>query len=496
MNFAELPPELVEAVYHCLDTLSIVRLGQVSRQFQRVLQESSALGYKLQLEISGLRDVKRGNAPPGSVARLQILKAYRAAWASFNSSQIVANTTFKMDGHLWELVGNVLATYSTENGFSFIRIPSAVRRIPPAVWTITTVLMAVNDFSLDLSQDLLLVVEVDANSASVVHLLSLQTGCSHPSARHPRLSADIVVQDTPPPLQIQIRIFGDHVGVMTETINAMELLVWEWKSGIMKKHVSNNDMTSFAFLDDCTLLVSAYSTLTDMPPELQVLKIDGHISQMTEYFSFVLPVFSPRLHLIRELDMTIQTEPRTSWPTESILDEPFTTCHTDRLFVVSLRGWETLQGTEATFMLCFLYSTLADLMDNPPKGIDDRTIVWDKWGPFGTRMLRVPQLPDPWVCFVHGQRCVLHTHRARCKILDFKPLSTQDRITHEKTVDKKQNMFLHPVTTSAPFALMSVDISPSAAVMLAEDGIVTVSPEEDIYLYNKMGWYNEHQRKF
>ncbi|KAJ7667978.1 hypothetical protein DFH06DRAFT_235204 [Mycena polygramma] len=178
-----------------------------------------------------------------------------------------------------------------------------------------------------------------------------------------------------------------------------------------------------------------------------------------------------------DVHMMIQTEPPPSWPVGSHPEEPFTTCHSDRLFAVSLQGWDG-----PTFMLCTLLSTLRSLMEKPPGRTIYQTIAWDQWGPTCTRMLRLPQLADPWVCFVYGQRCAIQATPTRCQILDFNPLSTsQNRISHEKEVDKRRRMFLDPVTTSAPFTLLSVNISRSAAVMLAEDGIVTVSPDEDVF---------------
>ncbi|KAJ7744482.1 hypothetical protein DFH07DRAFT_24480 [Mycena maculata] len=474
-TFSKIPAELIEGVYQWLDARSIFRLSQVSHQFRRVLQQSSALEYKMRLELSGFRD---GLKPGVSSERLAMLEAYQAAWTSFHPNQCDSKSVL-MDGHLWELVGNVLVTYSAENGFRFNRIPSSTRHILPAAWSVASVPFAVSDFSLDLSQDLLLVVEINHNVKvnTVIHLLSLQNGGPHPLARKAGLSPDIDSSDYPAPHHFQIRIFGDHVGVLTDSIDRVELIVWEWKTGNLKKHLFDDDMTSFAFLDDYRLLISVYTALSGLPPELRVLEIDGHLTEMIGYFSFKLPAFSP-LHEVPETEIVIHTEPRTSWATDSDLNEPFATSLTDRLFVVSLWG-ETLHATDPTFMLCFLLSALLNIMGNPPEGTDDRSIVWDKWGP-GTRMLRVPQLPDPWVCFVYGQRCILLTDQTHYKILDFNPLSTsQNRITHEKTVDKRQRLFLHPVTTSAPFALLSVDVSPSAAVMLAEDAIVTVSPNEE-----------------
>ncbi|KAJ7498966.1 hypothetical protein FB451DRAFT_18603 [Mycena latifolia] len=474
-SLQKIPPELVEAICLCLDALAIVRFSQVSHQFYRILQQSSALQYKIQLELAGLRD---GQAASGSATRLEMLKGYQTAWASFDWTKS-HSCKIEMDGDLWELVGNVLASYHPEKGFSFTRVSSATRHIPQAQWSIAALPVAVLDFSMDLSQDLLLAVEFNASkSTAVLHLLSLQTGRSHPSARTPSLSRQV---GTPDPMSFQIRIFGEYIGIMVENDDEdVELLVWEWKSGNIKKHLRRDDMTSFAFLDNRRLVIAALST--DLQPELRVLDIEGHISDMIGYFSFRLPALSRPLQDVTEIDMMIQTEPASSWPADHNLDEPFAVSHSDRLFVMSVRRWETFQATEPTFMLCFLLSTLLNTMDSFPDGGENRTLAWDNWGPRRTRMLRVSQLPDPWVCFVYGQRCIIQTDRARCQILDFNSLSTSpDRMIEEKTVDKRRRLFFRPVTTSAPFTLTSVDIPPSAAVMLAEDAVVSVSPEEDTF---------------
>ncbi|KAJ7638775.1 hypothetical protein FB45DRAFT_1023539 [Roridomyces roridus] len=455
-----LPPELIEAVFHVLDARHIVRLATVSRKFHGIFQRSSALQYKIQLERDGLRD---GNTPPSAAARLEILNTYRAAWANFQP----VSTIVKMEGNLWELVGNVLATYGTET-FSFNRVSSPTKGIPSVTWS-TKVPFTVADFSFDVSQDLLLAVEVNGESNVSVRLLSLETGRPHSLAKDPCLSTGVCIPTTGFPPSFQIRIFGEYVGVMLDDIETMFLFVWKWKSGTLKKHISDDAMTSFAFLNDRMLLVTAHTPLWTSPPELRVVGIEGDAPDMC----FHLPDLALQE---TEVDMMIQTEPE---PCPEQPNVPFSTSHTDRLFVVSLRGWESGYATEPTFMLCFLLSTLVNHMENPEIG---RICRWDTWGPTGTRMLRVPRLPEPWVCFVYGQRCVLHTSRTRCKILDFNPLSpSQERYTYEKIVDKKHRMFLNSVKTSLHFTYLDVDITPSEAVMLTEDGIITVSPEEDIF---------------
>ncbi|KAJ7179951.1 hypothetical protein C8R43DRAFT_384220 [Mycena crocata] len=476
-----LPPEIIEAICHYwppgLDAVCIVRLQQVSRQFSHILKQSSALQYKIQLQLAGLRDGPSKQHLPESAARIAALAAYKSAWERFS----LTPTTVKMSGHLWELVGNVLATYSPEDGFFFYRIPSATRHVNSSEWSIADVPVGhVRDFTMDFSQDLLLVVEIDSSRAAVLHLLSLQTGRPHPSASKSCLSHNIDLPHLSPPQSFQLRIFSQHVGVMAQTEeNETELVVWDWKSGSLKRHFIEDDMTSFAFLDNRRLLVTCVDD--NAQPQLRVVEIEGHVRDMSGYFSFLLPDITDRFGDSSDIDVMIQTEPAPSWTADNHPEEPFTISHHDRLFVVSLHEWGVFGAAGPTFMLCFLLSTLVDMMENRPPGTKDRTAVWNKWGPANTRMLKVPRLPDPWVCYVYGQRCIIQT-KSRCQILDFNPLSTSDkRITHQKTVDERQKLFLEPVTTWAPFTLHSVDISPCSAVMLQEDAIITVSEEEDLF---------------
>ncbi|KAF7355188.1 F-box domain-containing protein [Mycena sanguinolenta] len=471
-----IPPELIEAVCLQLDSLSISRFTQVSRQFWCIFRQSSALQYKVQLDLAGLRDVKSGEMV--SAARLDLLKVYQAAWANIDCTR-TTKITADMSGDSWELVGNVLSTYNAEAGFIFNGIPSAVRKVPHLKWSLPEVPFAVKDFTTDLSQDILLAVEVNS-SVMVVHLFSLTTGLPHPLARNSHLSRDFDEQSGPPLLSchFQIRIFGEYIGVMIESFEVEEtrLLVWEWKSGVMKKHLYSDDMTSFAFLDEHLLLISAWN---EFEPVLRILEIEGPVeSSALSYFTFGLPHLSANVMDSHDIDMQIQTEPSPSWASDSFLDVPFTTRHLDRLFVVSFGTWEPNRETHPSFLLCVRLSTLLNLRGNSP--VDK--LPWDQWGPCNTRMLRLPGLPDPWVCFVHGLRMVILIAPSRCQILDFNPLSIGGkRILHEKAVDSRSRVFEQPPTTSAPFTVFSVETSPCKAVMLAEDGIITVSPDENFF---------------
>ncbi|KAJ7784345.1 hypothetical protein B0H16DRAFT_1356322 [Mycena metata] len=470
MSLQTAPPEILDRICRCLDASTILKLGQVSHQFRCIVQ-SSGLRYKVELELAGLRDGRLGNT--SSAARLDMLKAYQAAWANFDWSQST-QTTVQFDGLYYEVAGNVVATYSFEAGFLFTRIPSLLRHIPHQQWSINHLFCAVNDFSLNLSLDLLVVVELESSKHIVVRFLSLQTGRPHPLAQQPHLSAELESPKSSPSYTFTIRIFGEYVGVMTEPEGgSFELHVWEWKTGILQKHLFDAEMTSFAFLDHQRLLVSGF---TDLQPELRVLEINDSPANS---FILVLPelVLDPA-----DVKLHIRTEAPPSWPADARLPEPFSTSHDERLFVVEFGSWDSIRGAEPAYLLCVPLSAILNLIHNPVKGTSKHTLFWERWGPSSTRMLAVPKLPNSWACYVYGQRCVIQTDKTQWKTLDFNQfdLDPLARIQHETTVDKRHRMFVQSVVTSQPFTLQSISTPLSTyAVMLAEDAIVVVTKEEN-----------------
>ncbi|KAJ7068223.1 hypothetical protein C8F01DRAFT_1117338 [Mycena amicta] len=484
-----LPPEIIVSLCSWLAAASVTRLSHVSRRCNRIIQQSSAVQYALNLELAGLCNLQNSSFEQTSASRLDALRAYRESWKNLNPKAHPNPTRVRLTGRYWELLGNVFATYNSDHGFSFQRVPCSLRKIPFEHWELPVFPGHLVDFSMDLSQDLLVVVEV-ASMKLAIHLLSMKTGQPHPAARLPRLAREI--QDHVPPTFdfFQIRISGSYVGLMTELeagheVASLELFVWEWRTGVLKKYLNSPALTSFAFLDNARIIISVFAHvdpwLDHLAPQLRILDIDGPIHDMHGCFTFCLPLLDTA-----DAEMLILTEPAPAWSTETTRESAFTASHADRLFVVSLHGLDEddqefgpLQ--DPTFLLCFRLSAILDAMGQRREPDQEPNLAWSEWGPHSTRMLRIPITPDPWVCFVYGSRCIIQTGPEVCQILDFKqlyPLS-DNRIVHAKKVDKRRRLFKASVTTSAPFSLHKFPIPVSAAVMLTEDSIVTISADEE-----------------
>jgi len=102
------------------------------------------------------------DGPPSAVSlvdRLDKLRKHREAWDTLTWTQ---DDSIKIPrGNVWELYGGVLAQCRRENTIMFWQLPSTYRGIGARHWSVhlDENEIKVRDFSMDPSQDLLVVVE-------------------------------------------------------------------------------------------------------------------------------------------------------------------------------------------------------------------------------------------------------------------------------------------------------------------------------------------------
>jgi len=99
------------------------------------------------------------DGPPGKLShseRLGLLRSYEASWRNLDWN---AFTSLPVPhGSVWELNGNVWAHSKGSDAIEFVQLPSRLRGIPLHQWTVRLD-FALQDFSMDPSQDLLVTVE-------------------------------------------------------------------------------------------------------------------------------------------------------------------------------------------------------------------------------------------------------------------------------------------------------------------------------------------------
>jgi hypothetical protein len=99
------------------------------------------------------------DGPPGGLTtseRLELLRSYEASWKNLEWSEY--NTVSYPEGRAWEFYGNVWAHSRGSNAIDFVQLPSRLRGIPMQQWTLRFDI-DVRDFSMDPSQDLLVIIE-------------------------------------------------------------------------------------------------------------------------------------------------------------------------------------------------------------------------------------------------------------------------------------------------------------------------------------------------
>ena len=118
------------------------------------------LQYRIALFASGMVD-----GPPGSLTtseRLELLRRYEASWKNIKWSKD-RTFTFPSGGFGGrKLYGNVWAhrREPERDAIDFVQIPSRLRGIPMRQWTLRFD-FAVQNFSMDPSQDLLVTIETN-----------------------------------------------------------------------------------------------------------------------------------------------------------------------------------------------------------------------------------------------------------------------------------------------------------------------------------------------
>lgn len=121
-----------------------------------MINETAILQYKIELGANGMKDGAFSSLSASE--KLDRLKNYRLAWDGLQWSE---DKTVEMTmGQIWELYGGVLAQARPgKEVLQFRQLSSRYRSIEEKTWTVDVSKFAVRDFTMDSSQDLLVIAE-------------------------------------------------------------------------------------------------------------------------------------------------------------------------------------------------------------------------------------------------------------------------------------------------------------------------------------------------
>ncbi|KAL5478455.1 hypothetical protein ACEPAI_2639 [Sanghuangporus weigelae] len=400
----DLPTELLVKIILELDWRSVLRLQLVNSAFNEIVTTHLAVQYHIELGISGMVDGPPiPYAPFSTDERLRRLRVYQSRWKHFDFKR--AQTVRKVTGSVWELASGVLAqgvsTSVAEHigrtavrKLLFTRLPSSARvESRTREWTHEYPDFAIRDFTMDPTQDLLVLLRESSGSGGThahggsihggggggddmnqaeIHLRSLRTSEKHADAKHGVLVHGLH-GGTTRATSHSLQICQDRLAILHKARAGHwpeKLVVYDWKKGKLLFEISFCGIMSYAFLTPQHLLfaVQPFNVMPachgDHQPRLIICNIDytaalspsGHPESYAAICEFHLPELKQYADVV---DILIRTDPVPSSsptscsssyssgagkgscyePSGGLLPPPpaFSTAPSNRLFVISMQ---------------------------------------------------------------------------------------------------------------------------------------------------------------
>lgn len=497
-TLTSLPVELTLKIFSLLDWRTILVCREVCRFF-RSIAEGDRAQYEIELAVSGMMDGP--SSPLTTSDRLALLKERNAAWESLR--WVESQDIPMMQGHVWELYGDVFAQSSTPDVLHFRQLPSKYRKIEEKTWGVALDIH-VRDFTMDPAQDLLVLIEQpkslpnpNATTRGIrIHSRSLTTGDKHRLAPHSAILVhDLDAQNAPVTYTLQVcdnllGILFTHPGDVDP-----ELTIWDWTTGKITLTCFSSEIATFAFLSSRFLLVGSVFDPEASNPQARLYVFDmtqpssEKFSLVSNYFcAFLWPEFD---FWTSPLTFSIRSDPSPAWQPNPEAQIPFSTAPEDRLFIITVSL--VYNGRITSYDMFVSADTLLSHIEALPTEVRSREIKWDEWGPTGTRLMRSLSQSRSWVCYVFGTKFVslaepTHTSPQTLEIRDFNQLAmkrdarVQDGISHHvRDTTVIRNVFANEIHTSLPYRVIKRTLPPRplsevlfAAVMCSEDSLILV----------------------
>ncbi|PPR01998.1 hypothetical protein CVT24_011121 [Panaeolus cyanescens] len=272
-----LPVELICHILHNLDMADLLACTMVCKCVRRVILESSRLQYTIELEKHRVVSLLPVTDPLPFATRLKILRERERAW-KFIDWKKKHCLELPATGSVYEFVGGLYGNgREDETGvttsISFLELPSVdpiTRNIANSelkTWTHAMGDVTIIDFTMDPSQDLLVLVALtqpDSKYVYELHLRSIKTNQPHPKASLavlpclPRPSSHLHTSEVIAAVRVQVS--GDLVALLIKEVldsagAHLELWNWEQNSQNSCSMNRNNGIDDFTFLTDESFLL-------------------------------------------------------------------------------------------------------------------------------------------------------------------------------------------------------------------------------------------------
>ncbi|KAI9437282.1 hypothetical protein H4582DRAFT_1959035 [Lactarius indigo] len=284
--FSKLPEELLIAILLCLDGSSIAACNQTCRSLRQVISHSMQMQYKIALFSCGMRDGPRTDM--NHEVQLKRLLAHDAAWQqlAWTDARLMPHLSGSL--HPMAISGSTFAFASfgpgPVSGLKLLiqQFPSSLRDVEARQWELLFQFpgSAVHDVLMDVSQDLLIILEPDSLViyTTMYRMFSLSTGRPHP------LAANDGLLEVPEGRVISLGasgLYGDYIGATVYSLSdkSTHIVLWNWKTGERKVDAPLPTPVmglkpTFSFLDQHHIVAGFLWSTESQPRDLLVCALD------------------------------------------------------------------------------------------------------------------------------------------------------------------------------------------------------------------------------
>ncbi|KAJ7753586.1 hypothetical protein DFH07DRAFT_921278 [Mycena maculata] len=403
-SLTDMPPEILFEILTFLDAKTMILCSSVSRAWHATVNGSSGLQYAIQLWVDGLVAGDMGALTPTDT--LHALHERRRAWYSLQwTSRTVIEAESLNTSRAYELVGGILAQQELRSDFCTISlahimdIDRAKTKHPIGID-----LDDFQDFALDPSQNLLVVLYQPANEWARLECRTLSSHQAHPLAPAALFSFPL---DRDPALALSIQIADDVIALSFPDNN--RLIILNWREGITL--IDSSGIQSPLYVADFEFL-SPRSYVLAFPSESGRIEIHMFEGGRADATTHVATLWLPALVDDRFItSLGIYSGPFCARPMPG---RPYTTSNERRIYMFSM-NYNNLEWSRLFVHYRTLQKYVSDYV------IEERTdpldVPWNGWGPNNSRLMRGNDFR--WLRHVHGERVVLPISPNRIQLLDF-----------------------------------------------------------------------------
>ncbi|KDQ64121.1 hypothetical protein JAAARDRAFT_187494 [Jaapia argillacea MUCL 33604] len=402
VGFISLPIELIVDILILLEIKTLLKCRQVCRFLSDAIDEAVGLQYKIELAASGMED-----GPPNDAesidSRLDKLRDHVNAWDEMTlSKQLLPGP---IQSRIYRLCGGVFGYVPIDrpSQVAFTQLPSKSRNIPQKQWTINLTGRTINAFTMDPSQDLLLIVAGRHRANSVtrvdescieIHTLSLSTGQKH------RLAGAELLSQRDGSLHerwalFEPRICGKHVGVLLcsrrmeiegETGPADEIVLWNWKTSDVIRHFLGYNIQNFVLVNEENILVPSNTSTIRLEFFSLAKPCPYPISIQNAPFDCVFHL--PEMQPSATIDcFTVDISHPRTWTKHSTFHVPFFRNNDNGLVAISVMS--DVDASVEHLVFFFSLSTLLRRISTLEAPELMHEFSWDGWG-HETRIVHAP----------------------------------------------------------------------------------------------------------